>query len=87
MEMFAEGKRVCSECGTKFVPFAKDVFKMWDQELMLEDDWLHSANWAINRVYADNLHFCSPECIETDRIKRHALEIQEAWNRLNRKYR
>jgi len=87
LKMFAPVQAKCSTCGTAFVPLSKDIIREWDREFELDDDWLSTRNWAIDRIYQEQLHSCSVDCHQAMVARMKVLEIQEAWERANRRYR
>ena len=87
LKMFAPSQQTCRICGEAFVPFSRDMVREWDSQLDLEPDWLISRNWAIDRIYQEMQKTCTSEHAEVAAQLDHARELQDAWERLNRKYR
>lgn len=85
--MFASSQQHCLNCAQSFLPFSKDMIRVWDMDLQEEEDWLTSRNWAIDRLYQDNLKYCSPNCIEAAYLRHQTFLIAENWEKLKRKYR
>lgn len=76
LKLFATFQVKCVECASKFVPFSKDIIRVWDNEGHNDYDWLSSRNWAIDRLYQDNSVCCSVECLDVH--LRREVELQYA---------
>ena len=87
LKMFAPSQQTCVCCAAPFVPWSRDLVRLWDSELDLEPDWLTSRKWAIDRIYQEVQKNCSAKCAELTAQADRARESQDAWERLNRKYR
>jgi len=85
--MFAPVQNKCVMCDQQFIPFSKHMVRLWDQDLQFREDWLSDRHWAIDRIYHENLQTCCPACYFALIVKRKAQDIQDHWERLNRKYR
>jgi hypothetical protein len=59
----------------------------WDSELDLEPDWLTRRKWATDRIYMEMQKYCSADCAEITAQIQRALKAQDAWERLNRRFR
>jgi len=87
LKMFSPSQQKCCVCGAAFVPFSRDMVAIWHSQLDLEPDWLYDQKWARDRVYREMQMTCSPGHAEAYAQAAHALAIQEAWERMSRKYR
>lgn len=77
----------CLECGTTFVPVSKYTIRQLDKEDTVERDWLTSHEWAIDRVYQENLLFCTVECLEKSYLRQLSFEIERIQHKHSGKYR
>jgi hypothetical protein len=77
----------CVECRQSFVPCSKDLIRSWEREFNRDAEWLHDIDWAIDRVYQDNLHYCSPECMEKSHVRQAVFELERTRHKSRGKYR
>lgn len=85
LSMLAASQSTCLECRVRFVGLSKDAIKLWADEL----DWLDvpAVHWAGDRVYQQNIRFCSPECARDHEAREVALEIERIRAKNYGKYR
>jgi len=87
LKMFAPLQPICLECRCQFVPFHRDAILLWSQEEPLIDDWLSSTNWAADRVYQQNVRYCSAECAQTAYLRAAEFELEREKHKLYGKRR
>lgn len=74
LRMFAASQLICLECRVPFVGLSKDVIKSWAEPAPFTSPG--SINWAVDRTYQENIHYCSVECLES--AKRRAIQDEIA---------
>ena len=87
LKLFAANQSACRMCRVQFVPLHRDVIQEWERDFAREQDWLAPQSWAVDRVYQENLAFCSPDCEGDYEAHMRDVVIQEVKERLRRKYR
>lgn len=75
LKMLAPSQHKCLFCGSQFVPYGKDMIRWWQVELSI-DDWLFSAEWAVDRLYQDNTRYCSVECLDAARAREALAQLK-----------
>jgi len=87
LKMFAPCSERCMLCGVFFVPLSKDIIRSWEDDFHREADWLAPQGWAVDRIYRENLKYCSPACVDKAEENARARLVEKAWERASRKYR
>jgi hypothetical protein len=87
LKMFAPSQQKCVFCQEKFVPIAVDVIRLWEQGFAEEHGLFEPVNWAVDRVYQENLKYCSPECATASELAAVAAMKEIVREQLRRKYR